>query len=36
MSTKNAVNYFCFNKKEGKLNIDINDVVIFKNSDSVQ
>lgn len=36
MPTKNAVNDFCLNKKKWKFNVDIDDVVIFKNSDSIE
>ena len=36
MPTKNTVNDFCLNKKEWKLNVDIDDIVIFKNGDSIE
>lgn len=36
MSAENAINNFCLDEKKGELNIYIDDVVIFKNSDSIK
>lgn len=36
MSTENAVNNFSLNEKKGEFDVDIDDVIIFEDSDSIE
>ena len=36
MSAQNTINNFSLDEKKGELNIDIDDVIVFKNSDSIK